>query len=289
MDNYIWKGSKTMDLEYSLLSGALTVFHDFCGNHSPIEFTYDFQAKEFEELKEKYKIQEIAGNGSEIEKVINLLQWCNQNVLHNGGTKDVEFIPKTSLAILDYSFGKGREYGVYCRLQAIVLTECCLALGIKSRILHCLPYSPYDFESHVVSMVYINELNKWILVDPTNNRYFLDENNTILSPLEARERLGKNLFIKCNMEDDSYKKYMAKNMFYFKSLQHNTFGSDILPNQNTIYCVPNGLDVLGREVAYCKYAIENSPEHLKEDWKKHLDEFIKKTHFINSSSNNFFA
>ena len=278
-----------MDLEYSLLTGALSVFHDFHSSNSPMEFTYDFKAKEFEELKQKYKIQEVAGNGSELEKVINLLTWCSQNVLHNGGSKDVEFLPKNSLAILDYSFGKGREYGVYCRLQAIVFTECCLALGIKSRILHCLPYSPYDFESHVVSIVYINQLNKWILVDVTNNRYFLDENNTILSPLEIRERLGKNLFIQCNLEDERYKKYMAKNMFYFKSLQYNTFGSDNFLNQNTIYCVPNGFDVLGREVAYCEYGIQNAPEHLKDDWKKHLDEFKKKTDFINVNSNDFFA
>lgn len=278
-----------MEFEYTLLSGALAVFDNFCGNNSQIDFSYDFQAKEFIELKERYRIQEVAGNGSEIEKVINLLQWCNQNVLHNGGTKDVEFIPKTSLAILDYSFGKGREYGVYCRFQAIVFTECCLALGIKARILHCLPYSPYDFDSHVVSMVYINELKKWILADPGNNRYFLDENNTFLSPLEARERLGKNLFIKCNVEDNGYKEYMAKNLFYFKSLQHNTFGSDLLQDQNTLYCAPNGFNVLSREIAYCKYAIENSPAHLVDDWKKHLDEYVNKTHFINMNAKDFFA
>ena len=280
---------KIMDLEYSLFTGALAVFHDFHGSDSSMKFTYDFHAKEFEELKQKYKIEEVAGNGSELEKVRNLLTWCSENVLHNGGSKDVEFLPKNALAILDYSFGKGREYGVYCRLQAIVFTECCLALGIKSRILHCLPYSPYDFESHVVSIVYINQLNKWILVDVTNNHYFLDENNMILSPLEIRERLGKNLFIQCNLEDERYKKYMTKNMFYFKSLQYNTFDSDNLPNQNTIYCVPNGFDVIGREMAYFEYAIQNSPEIFKEDWKKHFDEFKKRTDFININSNVFFA
>ena len=102
-----------MDLEYSLFTGALAVFHDFHGSNSPMKFTYDFKTKELEKLKQKYKIQEVAGNGTELEKVINLLTWCHQNVLHNGGSKDVEFLPKNSLAILDYSFGKGREYGIF--------------------------------------------------------------------------------------------------------------------------------------------------------------------------------
>ena len=43
-----------MDLEYSLFTGALAVFHDFHGINSSMEFTYDFNAKEFEELKQKY-------------------------------------------------------------------------------------------------------------------------------------------------------------------------------------------------------------------------------------------
>lgn len=277
-----------MEFGYSLLIGALNVFNDFNGNNK-IDFLYDYKAIRFKELKSKYKIIDVAGNGSETDKVLNLLKWCNENVLHNGGTKDVEFIPKTSIDILDYSFQKGRERGVYCRLQAIVFTECCLALGIKSRILHCLPYSPYDFDTHVVSIVYINDLQKWIFVDPGNNRYFLDEKDNILSPIEARFRLGNDKFIKCNTSDDNYKMYMAKNLFYFKSLQYNTFGADLLKNQKTIYCVPNGFNVLGREEAYCEFAAKNSPAHLVDDWKIALEGFKNRTYFINLNEQDFFA
>lgn len=277
-----------MEREYSLLVGALKVFDTFSGNGSKINFLYDYNAEKFDQLKSKYRINDIAGNGMETDKVLNLLKWCSENVLHNGGTKDVEFIPKTSIDILDYSFQKGREFGVYCRLQAIVFTECCLALGIKSRILHCLPYSPYDFDTHVVSIVYIKDFNKWILVDPGNNQYFLDESNNILSVIEARIKLGNNNFIKCNVPDDNYMRYMAKNLFYFKSLQINTFGSDLIPNQKDIYCVPKGFNVLEREVAYCEYAIKNSPAHLVDDWKKALDSFKNRTYFINLNEKDFF-
>ncbi|WP_040210382.1 transglutaminase domain-containing protein [Clostridium polynesiense] len=276
-----------MEREYSLLAGALKVFDDFSGS-SRIDFIYEYNSEKFDVLKSKYKISDIAGNGSEIDKVLNLLKWCSGNVLHNGGITDVEFIPKNSIDILDYSFQKGREFGVYCRLQAIVFTECCLALGIKSRILHCLPYSPYDFDTHVVSIVYIKHFHKWILIDPGNNRYFLDEKDNILSPIEARSRLGNYSFIKCNVPDDNYMTYMAKNLFYFKSLQINTFASDMLSNQEDIYCVPNGFNVLEREVAYCEYAIKNSPAYFAGEWEKALNGFKDRDSFINLNAKDFF-
>lgn len=147
-----------MEREYSLLIGALRTLNVFSENSEQIEFTYNYCAPGFSDLLKNYPVQEIAGKGNELDKALNLLRWCSENVLHNGGTKDVEFIPKTSLNILNYAYKKGWEYGVYCRLQAIVFTECCLALGIKSRILHCLPFGPYDFDSHVISIVYIAAL-----------------------------------------------------------------------------------------------------------------------------------
>ncbi len=278
-----------MKTEYRLLIGALKVFHDFTDNQTKRVFTYNYNAPGFSELLAKYPIQEVAGNGSEIEKALNLLNWCSKNVLHGGDAKDVEFIPKTSLDILNYAYQKGRENGVYCRLQAIVFTECCLALGIKSRILHCLPFSPYDFDTHVVSIVWTDSLKKWIMLDPGNHRYFMDENHTILSPMEIRERLANDEYLKCNVQDDNYQYYMAKNLFYFKSLQNNTFGSDLCDGQETIYCIPKGFNVLERETAYCEYAIKNCPPHLVSDWERALDEFKKRTGFIHMSADLFFA
>lgn len=278
-----------MNNVYCTYTGALRVFNDFSCQTNEYAFSYDYDASGYEVLRTKYGIDKVAGNGSELEKALNLMQWCSENVLHNGGTKDVEFIPKTSVDILDYAFQKGREYGVYCRLQAIVFTECCLSLGIKSRILHCLPFSPNDFDSHVVSMVYISDMAKWIMLDASNNRYFVNSDKTILSPMEIRSKLAHDDNIKCNVPDDNYKMYMAKNMFYFKSPQNNTFGSDLLPEQKTIYCIPSGFDVLDREIAYCQYAIKNTSEEFAEDWKMALSEYQKRTSFDCLPAKLFFA
>ena len=278
-----------MNNDYNIYTGTLRTFNDFSYNTDGEHlFTYDFNAQGYEKLKERYPIEKVAGNGTELEKALRLMKWCSENVLHNGGTKDVEFIPKTSVDILDYACGKGREYGVYCRLQAIVFTECCLALGIKSRILHCLPFSPNDFDSHVVSIVYISDLDKWILLDAGNNRYFVDSQNNILSPMEIRTKLAFDEAIECNMPDENYKMYMAKNMFYFKSLQYNTYGSDLLKEQNTLYCIPAGFDVLDREIAYCQYAIRCLPDEFKKDWENALAEYEERTGCICLSSDLFF-
>lgn len=278
-----------MNNKYYTYIGALRVFNDFSCQTNEYAFSYDYNASGYEKLRTKYRIDKVAGNGSELDKALNLMQWCSENVLHNGGTKDVEFIPKTSVDILDYAFQKGREYGVYCRLQAIVFTECCLALGIKSRILHCLPFSPNDFDTHVVSMVYISDMAKWIMLDASNNRYFVNSNRTILSPMEIRSKLAYDDNIECNVPDDDYKMYMAKNMFYFKSPQINTFGSDLLTEQKTIYCIPSGFDVLEREIAYCQYAIKNTPEEFAEDWKRALSKYQKRISFDCLPAKLFFA
>lgn len=273
--------------EYNLYKKLLQQYDNFDGA-SDIAFEYDFDNNNFSDLISKYKIDKVAGDGSELDKVLNLMNWCSHNVLHNEGLKDVEFINKNSIDILDYSFGKGKEFGVYCRLQAIVFTECCLALGIKSRIVHCLPYSSTDFESHVVSIVYINNLKKWIMIDAGNNQYFVDEKGIMLSPLEIRYRIANEMFIKCNMKDDAYITYMAKNLFYFKSLRLNTFGSDDIDNQD-LYCVPKGFDVLKREIEYCEYAIRSLPDYLTEDWKNQLSINKRKTDIKAVSDKCFFG
>jgi endonuclease YncB( thermonuclease family) len=68
----------------------------------------------------------------------------------------------------------------------------------------------------------------------------------------------------------------------------NIFGSDLLKNQVTVYCTPIGFDVYEREVAYCQYAINNVEEHLADDWKKELNNFIEQRNKNIMSNQQFF-
>jgi len=265
-----------MNSEYLLLVGALRVFADFsktkCENFI---IEHDVNNPKFESLRSKYSLLKVAGNGSDFSKAVNIMQWVYDNVLHCQGGDEVN-IQRDPIAILDYSFGKGRMPGIYCRHQAIVLTECCLAVGLTARTIHGLPFSPNDFDTHVVSMIYINELNKWVLFDQSNNAYFTNKNGTPLSPLEARDLLSRNEAVVCESiqkEVGIYKQYMAKNLFYIKFWAKNTYGTDLIKNQTTYHLVPVGFDIKGREIAYCEYAIKNCPDEIKKGWEEALEDF----------------
>lgn len=276
-----------MNREYLLLTGALRVFNDFSHTYlSDFYIEHDIRNESLNKLRDRYKIDIVAGNDEDFTKAYRLMRWVYDNVLHYGVTKSLEFLPKDSISILDYSFGKGIEYGVYCRLQAIVFTECCLSIGLKARTIHCLPFSPNDFDSHVVSMVCINSMGKWVLFDPSNNAYFTDNAGIALSPLEARKQLSLD---QINVNDDLqprgtheftekanlYKQYMAKNLFYIKCSAYNTFGTDLIKTQRIYHLIPNGFNVKEREIACCEYAIRNSPEAVRTDWVNDLENLKK--------------
>lgn len=265
-----------MNNDHLLYMGALRVFHNFGGEGCP-DFTieHDLSHPGLNVLRSTYSIDEIAVGEGSFRKAVRLMRWVHDHLAHNGGPKDVEHVEKDALSILAYAYGKGMEHGVYCRLQAIVFTECCLSIGLPARTLHCLPFSPYDFESHVVSMVYINEMEKWVLFDASNNAYFMDEHGMPLSPLEARHLLALNA---CHVNDDlqvsfDYKRYMAKNLFYFKFSAKNTFGTDLVESQQTYHLIPSGFDAKTREVAYCEYAMANCPPLFRDEWVQHLEAF----------------
>ncbi len=53
------------------------------------------------------------------------------------------------MKLLTYSF-ENDEHGINCLNKAKILAECCLALGIFARRVFIHPFSPFDFDSHVV-------------------------------------------------------------------------------------------------------------------------------------------
>lgn len=264
-----------MNNEHLLLTGALTVFDDFSeSNYGNFHIIHDMENPQFETLRAQYGLLEVAGNGNDFSKAVNLMRWVYENVLHCSDGEDVD-IQRDPLSLLGYAFGKGRMPGIYCRQQAVILTECCLAVGLTARTIHCLPFSPYDFESHVVSMVFIGELGKWVLFDQSSNAYFTNTDGIPLSPLEVRALLGRHEALICpNLQRNAneYKQYMAKNLFYFKFWAKNTFGTDLIQNQVAYHLFPQGFDVKGREIAYCEYAIKNCPKEIRKGWEDALDD-----------------
>lgn len=146
---------------------------------------YDFDNEEYPLLIEKYKIDEIAGNGTEFEKAKNLMSEFAWRLYHKSNYDNS--VDMNAIALLEYSLDN-REQGINCLNKAQILNEMCLALGIYSRKVWIVPNSVYDGDCHVVNEVWDTTLNKWVMLDITHNQYWVDENGTPLSVIEIRTK-----------------------------------------------------------------------------------------------------
>ena len=184
-------------------------------------------------VKEFFSLDEVAGEGDEISKILNLLRFVHDSIRHDGGNYALcEFD-----AIDIYNYHKSTGKGVNCRHLAITLNEMYLSLGIPSRYVTCMPKDPNDQDCHVINVVWSSQLKKWIWVDPTFYAFVTDENGTLLGIAEVRERLidGRPLVLNedanWNHESQQTKEhylenYMAKNLYYIECVTENCFNPE---------------------------------------------------------------
>lgn len=105
------------------------------------------------------------------------------------------------MKLLTYSF-ENDEHGINCLNKAKILAECCLALGIFARRVFIHPFSPFDFDSHVVCEIFDEQRGKWIMLDPTTDGYFVNEDNVPLSMYEIRTNYLNSEFLTLVSADD---------------------------------------------------------------------------------------
>ena len=139
------------------------------------EIVYDFENAEYSLLLEKYDVEKTAGEGSEFQKAMRLMDEYAPRLTHKsnfGGNVEMKALP-----LLEYSLDNPSQ-GINCRCKAQILNEMLLALEMYSRKVWINPYSSYDDDCHVVNEVWDTTYNKWIMLDITNNQYWIDENGT---------------------------------------------------------------------------------------------------------------
>ena len=258
-----------------------------------IQFTYDFSCPEYQELLNKYPLKEIAGEGSEFERVLRLMGEYSGRLEHKSNYDNS--VDENALALLEYSLDQP-ENGINCRAKGEILNEMCLALGIYSRRVSINPYSSIDSDSHVVNEIFDTQRNKWIMVDMTTDSYVVDSNDTPLSLLEIRQCGIKDSYCALvsqgeRIEAGSEKGYSTnsltyymKNMFFFKIYFYQGFGTR--DGQDEIaYFVPDGYDIKKRMISKTEYTLEflkQDPQY--EGWVKEceteLNEYKEATFII---------
>lgn len=175
---------------YIMEAGILNSILEF-ENGIRHEFIYDFDNEKYSILKSKYNIERYAKGNSEFGKAQTLMGEFAPRLTHLSDYDN--HIDVNALALLEYSLDN-KQHGINCRSKAQIFNEMCLALGIYSRKLWIMPFSEYDSECHVVNEIWDTKLNKWIMLDITNNEYWVDENGTPLSVLEIRYKGAKQEF-----------------------------------------------------------------------------------------------
>lgn len=251
---------------FDIYSGILFNNQEFAGGGETSEIIYDFTCPEYKTLIEKYGIDKIAGEGTAFQRAERLLHWMSPKLKHKSDYDN--HVPFNSLDLLDYSLDKP-EQGINCRNKAVILTECCLALGIYARRVYIMPYSPYDGDNHVVSEIYDPELGKWVMMDPSSDTYFIGENEVPLSILEIRDHFAglryaaaveagtttsdKDALWKENI---AYNAYICKNLFRFMVDGVNAFGQG---DKQTLYFNPVGYSVKAGQLASLQWRYKMYP------------------------------
>ena len=218
---------------YVMESGILRNNLEFAEGED-FAFRYDFENEEYPRLIAAYGIDKIAGEGSGFEKALRLMNEFAPRLTHKSNYDN--HVDMNAMALLEYSLND-RSRGINCRSKAQILNEMCLALGIYARKVWILPYSAYDTDCHVVNEVWDDTRGKWIMLDITNNEYWVDGNGEPLSVLEIRRKGALREFCTPVEAGDSLsdlaalrKKhtaeflYIMKNMVYTQYCSVNTVG-----------------------------------------------------------------
>ena len=178
------------------------------------------KAPDLKKIREELKLDSIAGNGSELSQIFNLMHWVHNTVSHDGSSSN----PSQRNAVDLIKVCEKEKRGVNCRMLATILNECYLAMGIPSRHITCMPKETKFDDCHVINMVYSKELKKWIWIDPTFDAYVMDEEGRVLGIREVRKKLINDELLIINADanwnrtslqnkEHYLNYYMAKNLY----------------------------------------------------------------------------
>ena len=208
--------------------------------HADMRFEYAGEDDEnLKQLRQTYALEAVAGDGPEVERIVNLMKWVNRLTWHHPRPK----VPAPYNALHIISLAKKKK-GINCWMFALTLNEVYLSMGFASRLVHLMPHSNENKESHFVVSVYSTELGKWIYMDPDFGGYFMDERGNLLGIPEIRRRLVAGEPLRANQDvrgfttllgKGSYPWYLSKNIFKVACAARSGFDQETDRKGKTCY------------------------------------------------------
>ncbi len=267
--------------QFRLYSGLLRLYDEFdpLPDKRAPNFQYECSHPELDILREKYRLDRIAGTGDDWSKAMNLMKWITEHIGYRGDITSAlpevcKSLPMNAIGLLEYSYEKGQDFGINCYMHAIVLTEACLSLGMKCRIVSLNPLNPYDYDNHLVNVVWCKNFSKWVMVDSSYNGYLRDAGGEILNPWEVRDLLCRHKPIVCNDElvyngvkhnSEDYLRYLAKNLFYMHSPTLSGFNTTTTSEKPWLTLTPKHFDVCKREAYNMKWRKDGDSGNWEQD------------------------
>ena len=123
-----------------------------------------------------------------------------------------------TIAQMEYAFA--HNHHTNCRGIAMILAGILRAYGYRASAVECRPLAG---DVHVVCEVYLENLHKWAMLDPTNNLVYYRE-TTPLSLMELRKAMIEHAQLSCNENAGkngekadvmSLLAFMSNKLFYF--------------------------------------------------------------------------
>lgn len=222
----------------------------------PVDVKFHYAAPtddNLKKLRDIYDLETVAGQGSEIDQIINLMIW----VYSLAGHANEPAIPTERNAFAFIHMAKVEQKQINCYMKTVILNEVYLSMGFCSRHTHLLPHSKEERESHFVTSVYSRTLGKWILMDPDFGVYVTDEKGNILGVVEIRRRLieGEPFEVKrpgkssltiawrdvCNfIEGVDYSWFLSSFIFKIRCPKNSMFDQDSKPIREFFELIPDG-------------------------------------------------
>jgi hypothetical protein len=203
-------------------------------------------------LKERYALDKLAQGRSDVDACLKAMEWAFCRLLYKESGEFHGSLHATEIL----NFSRSNRVGLNCLCHTTVLTETLLAMGFKARSISCLPIDVVPSDNHVVTMVFISSLDKWVMLDAALCCYITDNNETMLSIPEIRQSLIDDTALEvcaysrflntkspnsgyAAFDKTEYLAYLYKNFFRFMSCAVQ--GADPTPGDNIFYMlVPDG-------------------------------------------------
>lgn len=172
-------------------------------------------------LRHEFDLDGVAGKGSDRERMLRLLDWAYRVAAWDGSAP----WPEGTLSATNIiAWTREHESGVNCRMQAIILTEALLAVGIPARIVGCTPIDPQDRDSHVIVSAWSSEEQRWLWLDPSFNAIPIGHGDRHLGVREVRSMLVNGQTPTLNSEARLRDQPMDANWYFGTYMTKNLYG-----------------------------------------------------------------